>query len=76
MYFLDETDEWPEYQTIKDEIHRLEQEYLELCKALEEAEMEDISDSVEKDSRSEVDKIKSDLKSIETKLDQSLNMYR
>ena len=30
MYFFDETDDWPEYQTIREEIHRLEKEHLEV----------------------------------------------
>jgi hypothetical protein len=28
MYFYDDTDDWPEYKIIKDEIHRLEMAHL------------------------------------------------
>jgi hypothetical protein len=76
MYFFDETDDWPEYQTIREEIHRLEKENLEVRKELEEAESAFISDPAGKDLKAKVDGIKKKLKTIERKLDESLSMYR
>jgi hypothetical protein len=34
MYFYDDTDDWPEYKIIKDEIQRLEMAHLEVSKEL------------------------------------------
>jgi uncharacterized coiled-coil DUF342 family protein len=76
MYFLDETDDWPEYQTIREEIHRLEKEHLEVRKELEEAESAFTSDPTGKGLKAKVDGIKKKLKTIERKLDESLSMYR
>ena len=76
MYFFDETDDWPEYQTIREEIHRLEKENLEVRKELEEAESAFTSDPAGEDLKAKVDGIKKELKTIERKLDESLSMYR
>ena len=76
MYFFDETDDWPEYQTIREEIHRLEKEHVEVRKELEEAESAFRSDPAGKDLKAKVDGIKKKLKTIERKLDESLSMYR
>jgi hypothetical protein len=35
MYFYDDTDDWPEYKIIKDEIQRLEMAHLEVSKELQ-----------------------------------------
>jgi chromosome segregation ATPase len=76
MNFLDETDDWPEYQTIKDEIHRLEKEHLELRKELNAAESAYATDSANDDLRAKASRLRERLKDIEKKLDQSLSMYR
>lgn len=76
MYFYDETDDWPEYQIIKDEIHRLEKEHLEIRKKLQEAESAFGSNPSDADLRAKVDGLKKKLKEIEKKLDGSLSLYR
>ena len=76
MYFVDDTDDWPEYQTIRDEIHRLDKEHLELRKELEEAESAVKSDPANQDLEARVDGLNKQLKEIEKKLDESLSMYR
>jgi len=76
MYFFDETDDWPEYQTVRQEIHRLERENLELLKELKEAESAVASDPTGKDLKAKIDGIKKKLKETERKLDESLSMYR
>ncbi len=40
MYFLDETDDWPEYKVIRDEINQLDRTLIELQKQLQDAETE------------------------------------
>jgi hypothetical protein len=76
MYFFDDTDDWPEYRTIMDEIHRLDKEHLEFGKELEEAESAFKSDSANEDLKAKVDGLKKKLKEIENKLNGSLSMYR
>jgi hypothetical protein len=76
MYFVDDTDDWPEYQTIRDEIHRLDKEHLELRKELAEAEPAFKSDPANEVLRAKVDGLSKKLEEIEKKLDQSLSMYR
>ena len=76
MYFYDETDDWPEYQIIKDDIRRLEKEYFEIRKELQEVESvfgADCSDAVLK---AKVNGLKEKMKEIEKKLDGSLSLYR
>lgn len=76
MNFLDETDDWPEYQTIRDEIQRLDKKLIELEKELQQAESALKSDPQNQDLKAEVDALKQQLKDIEHKLDESLSMYR
>ncbi len=76
MNFLDETDDWPEYQTVRDEIHRLEKEHLELQKALNIAESACQAAPADGDLRAKVGRLREELKEIEKKLDESLSMYR
>jgi hypothetical protein len=76
MNFLDETDDWLEYQTVRDEINRLDREHLELLKELEEAVSDCRSDSADEGLRIKVDRLRMKLKEIEDKLDASLSMYR
>jgi hypothetical protein len=76
MYFYDETDDWPEYQMIKDDIRHLEKEYFEIRKELQEVESvfgADSSDAVLKDK---VYGLKEKMKEIEKKLDGTLSLYR
>ncbi len=76
MYFYDDTDDWPEYKIIKDDIHRLEIAQLEFRKELKEAEYAAISDPSDKDLRAKVEGLKIQLKEIERRLNESLSMYR
>lgn len=76
MNFLDETDDWPEYQAIRDEINRLDGEHIELIKELKEAETACKSDSADEGLKAKLDRLRMKLKEIEKKLDASLSMYR
>jgi hypothetical protein len=76
MYFLDETDDWPEYQTIKDEITRLERERLELSRELEEIESGRAADSAADDPAARIHGLRARLRDVQRKLDESLSMYR
>jgi len=76
MYFYDETDDWPEYQIIKDDIRRLDKEYLEIRKELQEVESAFGSHPEDKDLKAKVVGLKKTLKEIEDKLEKSSNLYR
>jgi uncharacterized coiled-coil DUF342 family protein len=76
MYFYDETDDWPEYQIIKDDIHRLEKEHVEIRKELQEADSSFRSDPSDAELRAKVDGLKNKLKEIENRLEKSFNLYR
>ncbi len=76
MNFLDETDDWPEYQFVRDEINRLESELLELKRALDTAESAYQKDPSNNDLKGEVNRLKERLKKTEQKLDESTSMYR
>jgi uncharacterized coiled-coil DUF342 family protein len=76
MYFLDETEDWPEYQIVKDNIRRMETDHAALRKELQKAESAARSDPANEDLKTRVDGIKEKLKEIEKKLDESLSMYR
>ena len=64
MYFYDDTDDWPEYRVIKDEIHRLEMAHLEFCKKLRQAESTFRSDPTNEDLRARVEGFKKKLKDL------------
>jgi hypothetical protein len=76
MYFYDETDDWPEYDIIKQDIHRLENEYLKSLKLLQETESALRSDPADKDLKAKVDHLKNKVKEIERRLTGSMNLYR
>ena len=76
MYFYDDTDDWPEYKIIKDEIHRLEMAHLEVSEKLQEAESALISNPANENAKAKIDGLKKKLKEIEKKLNESLSMYR
>ncbi len=76
MYFYDDTDDWPEYKIIKDDIHSLEVAHLEFRKELQEAEAAFVSDPADKDLKAKVDELKKKLKETEKRLNESLSMYR
>lgn len=76
MNFLDDTNDWPEYQIIKNDIHRLEKEHLEFSKELQEAESTLRVDIVNAELKAKVNQLKKKLKKIEKRLNESLNMYR
>lgn len=75
MYFYDETDDWPEYDIVKLDIHRLENEYLESRKLLKEAESASMSDPANNDLKAKVDELKIKMKEIENRLAASMSMY-
>ena len=76
MYFYDDTDDWPEYKIIRDEIHRLEMAHLDVSKELHEAESAFISNPANENAKVTIDGLKKKLKEIEKKLNESLSMYR
>lgn len=76
MYFYDETDDWPEYKIIKDDIRRLENEHLKTRKELQEAESAFESNPSDKDLKVRVDGLKKKLEEIQKKLDGSFSLYR
>lgn len=76
MYFLDETDDWPEYEIIKEEIRRLDEKHVELQKELQGAESALLSDPANSELRSKADRLRNELEEIGKKLDDSLSMYR
>ena len=76
MYFYDETDDWPEYKIIKDDIRRLEKEHLEIRKELHEADSAFRSHPEDKNLKSKVDGLKKKLKEIENRLEESFSLYR
>ncbi len=76
MYFLDETDDWPEYAIVKDDIRRLDMEHLRLSKELKAAEAAFKSDPSNREMQTRLDRLKKKAKEVGEKLDGSLNMYR
>jgi hypothetical protein len=76
MYFYDDTDDWPEYRIIKDEIRRLETAHLEISKELQEAESVFLSNPANQNAKVKVDGLKKNLQEIEKRLQDSLSMYR
>jgi len=76
MYFLDDTEDWPEYKIIKNDIHRLEKEYFEFIKELQKAESALKFDTMNAELNAKVYQLRKKLKEIEKRLNESLNMYR
>jgi uncharacterized coiled-coil DUF342 family protein len=76
MYFFDDTDDWPEYQTIRDEIQGLDNQHIELREELTAAESALESDPSNEELKARVDWLKKKLEAVEKKLDESLSMYR
>ena len=76
MYFYDETDDWPEYAIIKQDVHRLEIEYLEKRKLLQAAESALRSDPTNDNLKTRVDELKINIKEIEKRLTGSMSLYR
>jgi len=76
MYFYDETDDWPEYQIIKDDIRCLEKEHVKIRKELQEAESASGSDPSDAVLKAKVHGLKKKMKEIEKKLDGSLSLFR
>jgi len=76
MYFLDETDAWPEFEIVKDDIRRLDIAHLQLFKELKEIEAALRSDPANEELQARIDGLKKTLKEMEKKLDGSLSMYR
>lgn len=76
MYFYDETDDWPEYQVIQDDIHRLEKEHNQIRKELHEAESSFASNPENKGLKAKLDGLKNKLKEVENRLEKSSNLYR
>jgi hypothetical protein len=76
MYFYDDTDDWPEYKIIKDDIHSLERAHVEFGKKLQEVKSAFISDPANEDLKAEADGLEKKLQEIEKRLNESLSMYR
>lgn len=76
MYFLDETDDWPEYKIVRDEINQLDRELLELQQQLQEAESGLQSQPENDDVKAGIRVLKKKLQETEEKLNESLRMYR
>jgi hypothetical protein len=76
MYFYDDTDDWPEYKIVKDDIHSLEMAHVEFHKELLEAESAIISDPTNDDLMAKIGRLKQKLADIEQRLNESLSMYR
>lgn len=76
MYFYDDTDDWPEYKVIREEIKRLEMAHLESSKKLQEAKSALVSNPANVDAKAKMHALKKKLKEIEKKLNESLSMYR
>ncbi len=76
MDFLDDTDDWPEYETVRDEIKRLDREHEELVQELREAESASESHPAGEELKAKVVELRKRLLEIERKLDATLTMYR
>lgn len=76
MNFLDETDDWPEYQIVKDDIRRLDVAHLEFRKELIHIETALRSDPANTALKTRRDELKNQLTELEKKLDSTLSMYR
>jgi hypothetical protein len=76
MYFYDETDDWPEYQIIKDDIHRLEKEQLEIRNELHKIESSFASHPENEDLKAKLDALKNKLKKVENRFEKSSNLFR
>ncbi len=76
MYFYDDTDDWPEYTIVKNEINRLEKAHLEIRKALQDAESDLRPNPENEELKVKIDRLKKRLKGIEKTLNESLSMYR
>ena len=76
MYFYDETDDWPEYKIIKDDIHRLEKEQLEIRKELHKIESSFASHPENRGLKAKLDALKNKLKKVEDRLEKSSNLFR
>ena len=57
MYFLDDTDDWPEYTIIKKDLQRLESEHQALSKKLREAESALKFDVANEELKAKVDQL-------------------
>ena len=76
MNFLEDTDDWPEYDIIKDVIRRLETEHVKLRKELQEAMSAFRSDPENENLRGRVERLSEKLKEVEKRLEGSLSLYR
>ena len=76
MYFYDETDDWPEYQIIKDDIRRLEKEHNQIRRELQKAESSFAFHPENKGLKAKLDGLKNKLKEVEDRLENSSNLYR
>ena len=76
MYFLDDTDDWPEYKIVMDDIHRLEREHVDCHKQLKELSSSLTSDPSNEDLKADMERLNKRLNIIEKRLESSLSMYR
>jgi septal ring factor EnvC (AmiA/AmiB activator) len=76
MYFYDETDDWPEYQILKDDIRRLEKEHNQIRRELQKTKSSFASHPENKCLIAKLDDLKNKLKEVEERLEKSFNLYR
>ena len=76
MYFYDDTDDWPEYKIIKDDIRHLEKEHLEIRKKIQEFESAVESGSSDAALNAKIYGLKKKMEEIDKKLDGTLSLYR
>ncbi|MBC8432848.1 hypothetical protein [Desulfobacula sp.] len=76
MNFLEDTDDWPEYDIIKADIRRLETQHVESRKKLLAAESAFRSDPESQELKTRVNGLKKKMKEIEKRLEGALSMYR
>lgn len=76
MYFLDESDDWPEYKIVKNEIFRLEKEHADILKALREAARALDTAPNDENLKAGLQRLEDRRAQVEKKLEGALGMYR
>lgn len=76
MYFLDDTDDWPEYHTVRDEIRRLESSRAQIVEALRQTGDYPAPGCADGHSNERVIQLEDALRNVDEKLHESMSMYR
>ena len=76
MFFYEDTDDWPEYQSVKDDIRRLEIAQLDCYREIQA--IESVLKSAPNDQALQAGfiRLKQKLKTVQQKLDEASSMYR